>query len=482
MDSVRRILVVEDNLPQAQVLSMLLSEIGMEVVLAHDLNSAFQVTATSHIDIVMLDLTLPDGNGLEVVTRFVQHCPLLPVVVMTAMEGTALSSGAMQCGAEDYLVKGEVKLEDVERSLRYAVERKKQSNRLYESEQRLRKTIDNSYNAFLAFDSDLTLIEWNARAKELFGYTAAEVIGKKICDKILLDCSDGCISEELTKAVVARSSKLLDCRNELMAIRRGGTKFPVEVAFFLVEEGGKYTLCTFVTDISDRKAFEEHAAQFYSLVAHELKTPLASIKGVLSLMRADMLSAEEKNQLLVAGIDSCERLVLLINDLLELSKFEAGQMPLNKVECMSSVLVARAVSECSGMAKEKAVTIVVQETADYSMSIDIVRIIQVLVNLLSNALKYSPANSLVTVTTELTSENRVRFSISDQGAGISPQGIRKLFQKFQQVQEDAKVQKDGTGLGLAISKAIVEHHMGDIGVCSKLSEGTTFWFEIPLQS
>jgi signal transduction histidine kinase len=107
------------------------------------------------------------------------------------------------------------------------------------------------------------------------------------------------------------------------------------------------------------------------------------------------------------------------------------------------------------------------------------RIVQVLINLISNAVKYSPAGATVKVTCALATQRRVRFSVADLGPGIPQEGISKLFHKFQQVQSDTSIQQEGTGLGLAISKMIVSHHRGDIGVDSECGKGSTFWFELP---
>jgi PAS domain S-box-containing protein len=477
----RNILIVEDSFVQVQVLSMILEEIGMTFEVAHDMATALELIGTINFDAVMLDLTLPDSKGSETVVRVAQFQPTLPIVVMTASEGEEVSFQALQDGAEDYLLKGDVEQADVERSLRYAIERKKQSNRVYESQQSLRSTIENSYNAFLSVNEDLTIVEWNTSAEELFGYTSTEVIGKRLCDQIFA-ANDVVVSEELLNCFRGEESRLFGSRCELVAVHRSGKKFPAEVAFFAVKQGDKKTICSFVADITDRKEFEQHAAEFYSMVAHELRTPLTTIKGSMSLIVEKLVDPEEEAELLQIGIGSCERLISLINDLLEISKFEAGKMPLYKVAYHSSELISRAIAECSSSCKNAAITIVRVEKSNYELTVDPDRIVQVLINLLSNALKYSPNKSIVTLSCELTNENKVRFSITDQGPGIPPQGLSRLFQKFQQVQEDTSQQKEGTGLGLAITKAIVGHHKGDIGVSSTLGKGTTFWFELPAPS
>lgn len=474
--SKRNILIVEDSFVQVEMLSIILQDIGMTFEVARNMATALELIGTQKFDAVMLDLTLPDSKGSESVVCVAQCQPTLPIIVMTASEGE--ETRALQAGAEDYLLKGDVGPGDVERSLRYAIERKKQSNRVYESQQCLRSTIENSYNAFLSVNEDLTIAEWNSRAEEVFGYSATEVIGKCFCD-LLFANPDLVVSEELASCFRGEQSELLGRRCELVAVHRSGKRFPAEVAFFAVKQGERKTICSFVADITDRKEFEQHANEFYSMVAHELRTPLTSIKGSMSLIVEGLVDPQEEVEMLQIGIGSCERLISLINDLLEISKFEAGKMPLYKVASSSSDIIARAIAECSGATRDATIKIEKAESANYELNVDPDRIMQALINLLSNALKYSPSNSIVTLSCELTSENKVRFCISDQGPGITHQGISRLFQKFQQVQEDASQQKEGTGLGLAITKAIVGHHKGDIGVSSIVGEGTTFWFELP---
>lgn len=450
----------------------------MTVDVAHSLSAALDLMKKNHFAAIMLDLTLPDSKGLDTVVQVSRFQPTLPIVVLTATEGEDIGYLALQSGAQDYLVKGDADQKDVERSLRYAIERKKQSNRVLENEQRLRGTIENSYSAFLSVSEDLTLTEWNSRAEELFGYSANEVIGQKILDK-LFRTSGWSLVEELRNYFCGKESNIVGCRREVGGIHRSGKQFPAEVAFFAVKQGESRTLCSFVADITHRKEFERHTAEFYSLVAHELRTPLTSIRGAMSLLKAHVAEPEEEAELLESGMRSCERLVNLINDLLDLSKFEAGKMPLHKKVCSSTTLVSRAVQECHGFASDKGVSIETSVPVEFKLHADPDRIVQVLINLISNAVKYSPVGAAVNVSCKLAPQRRVHFSITDQGPGIPQDGVSKLFQKFQQVQADTNIQQEGTGLGLAISKMIVSHHRGDIGVDSEPGKGATFWFELP---
>jgi PAS domain S-box-containing protein len=471
------VLIIEDSLTQVALMTMHLAEIGMRSVAAHTLEDGLERIRKERFDALLLDLTLPDSSGLGTVTRVAQEQPMLPIVVMTALEGEEIGFQALQAGAEDFLMKGDVEPVDLKRSLRYAIERKRQSNLVYESANLLRQTIENSYNAFLSLDERLRILEWNSKAEELFGYAPTEVVGKNIVD-IIFPAGSSVVSSELFRYFQRLPTQLVGQRAELTARHRGGREFPVETAFFAVRMGERDSLCSFVSDITDRKAFEKHTSEFYSMVAHELRAPLTSIKGSISLILGDLVTKEEHDEFLTVCLNSCDRLIILINDLLQLSKFEAGKMPLKKTRCDIVDLVARTLSECRGQISANSLTIS-EKLEPASLSVDSDRIIQVLINLLSNASKYSPKNGTVRIDGQILG-SRYRISISDEGPGIPEVMLHKVFQKFQQLQDSESIQKEGTGLGLAISKAIINHHSGDIGVTSEPGCGTTFWFELPL--
>ncbi|MCC7531366.1 MAG: HAMP domain-containing histidine kinase, partial [Candidatus Melainabacteria bacterium] len=187
---------------------------------------------------------------------------------------------------------------------------------------------------------------------------------------------------------------------------------------------------------------------------------------------------EKAKGMVTIGRDSCDRLIRLIGDLLDLSKFEAGKMPLALKAVQAKSLVSRAASECEGTAANAQVKLLEECDEDCLILADGDRILQVLVNLLSNAFKFSPEGSTVTIRARQFGENRMRFSVKDQGPGIAKNDLEKLFQKFQQLHNSANA--EGTGLGLAICKAIAGQHMGDMGVSSVLGEGSEFWLELPI--
>lgn len=239
-------------------------------------------------------------------------------------------------------------------------------------------------------------------------------------------------------------------------------------------------ICGTVRDITRQKDAERRVNEFYSTVSHELRTPLTSIRGALGLLeggKAGELSARGK-QLVEMGRRECERLVRLINDILDVRKVEAGKLELKTENIRPSEKIQQILNTMHSYAHDRDVTLKSQIDCDTEVIADPDRFSQILTNLISNAVKYAPQYSDVLVSTRQKGD-MVRFSVTDTGAGISKDNQSKLFKLFQQVDSSDSRPKEGTGLGLAICKALVEQHGGTIGVDSEEGKGSTFWFDVP---
>jgi signal transduction histidine kinase/CHASE3 domain sensor protein len=252
----------------------------------------------------------------------------------------------------------------------------------------------------------------------------------------------------------------------------------------VVSESGKSDLGVIVfRDVTDRKMAERRITEFISTVSHELRTPLTSIKGALRIIEGGLAGqlSPRATELIRVASEETERLIRLVNDILDLRKIEEGKLELKFVDLPIDTLVTRAVEAVYGMTSETNI-VVDQGVGPVILKCDEDRILQVVVNLLSNALKFSPKGSTITLKTEMTEGGLLRLSIIDQGQGISPEDLKKLFGRFQQLDSSDTRQKGGSGLGLAISKGIVEQHRGKIGVDTDLGKGSTFWFELPVNA
>jgi PAS domain S-box-containing protein len=251
----------------------------------------------------------------------------------------------------------------------------------------------------------------------------------------------------------------------------------------MVDEKGNITgLCGVTNDITERKEGEKRVSEFYSTVSHELRTPLTSIRGALGLIEGGLAGeiSEKASKLIKIARGESDRLIRLINDILDIRKIDAGMLELKYDSIPAETLLQQSVDALEGTAEEAGVLLVSQVDATGLLNCDRDRIFQVLTNLISNAIKFSKRDSEVLVVLKPGNGNNFRFEVIDQGIGISLPDVQKLFVMFQQLDSSDSREKGGTGLGLAISKAIVEHHAGQIGVESEPGVGSKFWFEIPV--
>ena len=251
------------------------------------------------------------------------------------------------------------------------------------------------------------------------------------------------------------------------------------------EKGELVRVCGVARDINDRKEAERRVSEFYSTVSHELRSPLTSIRGSLGLIENGIVGDVSEQALTFVTIARTEsdRLIRLINNILDLRKIEAGKLELKLSEVVIDELVLDTVTAMQGFAAEAQVELASPAVEPVLMTIDKDLISQVLTNLLSNAIKFSPAAGKVWMTALASEDNvRMRFEVNDEGPGIPPSQAHKLFGKFQQLDSSDTRSKGGTGLGLAIAKAIVEQHHGHIGVDSTEGQGSTFWFDLPVRA
>jgi PAS domain S-box-containing protein len=237
-----------------------------------------------------------------------------------------------------------------------------------------------------------------------------------------------------------------------------------------------------IQDITEQKEIERLKTEFISVVSHELRTPLTSIRGSLGLILGSMADSVPQNvkTLLDIAHNNCERLIPLINDILDIDKMASGKMRFDVQEHSLARVASSAVEEMQPYAQKLNVTVALTPVdADLAVAVDETRLIQVLSNLISNAAKFSPPGSQVSVEAR-AADGRVRLFVRDTGPGI-PEAFRaRIFEKFSQADSSSTRRAGGTGLGLHITRQIVERMNGRVGFDSSVGTGTTFWVEFPL--
>lgn len=241
-----------------------------------------------------------------------------------------------------------------------------------------------------------------------------------------------------------------------------------------------------IEDITERKEAEaaRHEVErmkneFVSVVSHELRTPLTSIRGSLGLLAAGRMGqlSPQAQRMLGIAVSNTDRLVRLVNNILDIERLESGEITLDKQMCDVAAIMSAAADVMRPMAEKAGISLSVTPV-QAQMWADPDRITQVITNLLSNAIKYSPPKGTVWLTAEVRN-SEILFVVKDQGRGIPSDKLESIFQRFQQVDTSDAREKGGTGLGLAICLSIAKQHGGNVWVKSRLGEGSSFFFTVP---
>jgi len=333
--------------------------------------------------------------------------------------------------------------------------------------------------AMVITDKDGIIIWANPAFTTLTGYTVEEAIGQN--PRILKsEKHDASFYEDMWKTI--SSGKIW--HKELINRHKNGTCYPEEMTITPVfDSNGIITnYIAIKQDISKRKEVENMKSRFISMVSHELRTPLTSILGSLGLIKGGVVGElpSQAQQLLEIALRNSERLLNLINDILDIEKMEAGKMRFIFQPLDIKSLVEKCIEAMRSYAENYQVRFRIKETVNDSpmVNADPDRLIQVLSNLLSNAAKFSPTQSFVEISIE-RKDTYVYVLVTDHGPGIPEKFRPMIFEKFAQADSSDSRTKSGTGLGLSISKAIMDALHGVIGYTSEEGKGTTFYFGLP---
>jgi len=495
-----RVLLVEDNATDALVACDELAhatEVAFIVEPATRLQTALALLAGAVFDVVLLDLSLPDCDGLDTYLRLRAAAPEVPVVVLSHRADEALALQAVHAGAQDYLVKGGAEGLLV-RATRYAIERAHAALALRTSELRLAGVIESAMDAIISVDARQRIVLFNAAAERMFGYAAKAIMGQgleRLLPREYRARHQGHID---TFAATGISARTMGKFGQLNALRANGEEFPIEASISKVILDGQVLFTVILRDVTEGKlarmaliAAKEVAesanvakSQFLATMSHEIRTPLNIMKGMAYAMRGTGLAPKQEECL--ARIDAAgAHLLRIVSDVLDLAKIEAGKIQLEQVEINVGQIATDIVDMMRGNALLKNTHLAIEMQVAISPLLgDATRLRQALLNYLGNAIKFTASGTItVRVRAEQESERDalMRFEVHDTGIGVSAETATRLFSAFEQADNSDTRQHGGTGLGLVITKRLAELMGGSAGVESIPGGGSTFWFTALLQ-
>jgi PAS domain S-box-containing protein len=381
----------------------------------------------------------------------------------------AFACGAAERGSDGKVFQITGVVQDISemREAELALERK---------EQELRQ-ITNAVPAAITYVDKNERIQFSNKAmSQLMGLGPEQVVGKKLAE-VFSDKTYQFLRPHIQRALAGVEARY----ERTHEAGTGAVDLSVTYVPRFDEHGAPMGFYTLASDVTELKKLDRMKSEFVSTVSHELRTPLTSIRGSLGLLAGGVAGTlpDKARGLIEIARNNCERLVRLINDILDMEKIESGKMTFNLQPLDLMALVDQAMKANEGFAMHHGVRLqTVAQVYGARVSGDSDRLIQVLTNLISNACKFSPRDGSVDIAVSRRGE-RLRVEVIDHGPGISEEFRRRIFQKFSQSNASDAKEKGGTGLGLSISKAIVERLGGEIGFNSEPGQGSSFFFELP---
>jgi PAS domain S-box-containing protein len=372
------------------------------------------------------------------------------------------------------------------------------------SQAKLQAIVDTALDAVVRMDREGRIVGWNAQAEKIFGWTGDEVLGRDLDECIVPQRHRAAHRNGLARYERSGVGGVLDSRIETYALRRDGVEFPIELAITRVQlaASDEYEFCSFIRDISERREREQSLvaanvraeaanvakSEFLANMSHEIRTPMSAIIGMAYLALRTELSPKQQDY--VGKIHRAALSLLgIINDILDFSKIEAGKLDVEHIPfCLDDVL-ANVASVTSQNAADKHLEYLfhVPHAIPRMLVGDPLRLGQVLINLVNNAVKFTPAGELELSCTRLDDPSTdrfrdgfatLRFAVRDTGIGMSEKQQARLFRAFSQANGSTTREYGGTGLGLSISQQLVGLMGGRIVVASSPGKGSTFHFDL----
>ncbi|MEA2257916.1 MAG: hypothetical protein QOJ51_741 [Acidobacteriaceae bacterium] len=498
------ILIVDDRWENLLATEKILRHLDAGIFTANSGNEALSLVLRHRFAVVLLDVQMPGMDGFETAVLMQEHESMqgVPIIFVTAIsKEERYAIQAAEIGAVDYIFKpisSEILKSKVKVYLDLYVQREellKIQGTLEDTQTRLRTILDNVLDGIIMIDGSGIVISINPAVVNMFGYEAADIVGRNI--KMLMpEPNRGSHDGYLARYQSTGTTRAIGMGRELEGLTKAGLTFPMELTVSEVSFRGQRMFVGLVRDITERKRVEDMSGRakvaaeaanrtksdFLANMSHEIRTPLNAILGMTYLAQRANPTPRQQTYLTKIGIAG-QSLLGIVNDILDFSKIEAGKLEAEHIVFSLDDVLNNVVDIVGQKAEEKGIAIVCTVPRDVPRSLigDPLRLGQVLINLVHNAIKFSDKGEIgvrVAVQDGTLNEVRLAFSVRDHGIGMSAEQVANLFQSFNQADTSFTRKYGGTGLGLAISKQLCELMGGAISVESEVGKGSTFTFSV----
>ena len=474
-----KILIVDDEINAVRMLRGLLIPDGYNVLTAH--------SGAEALTVAMRDVMMPDMDGYEVCAKLRADLRLanVPILLLTALDDQESRIHGLEAGADDFISKPFDSFE-LRARLR-TITRLNRFRQLYEERARLEAAIAYAPYGVVLAELDGQILQRNAAFVRLLAPIATEIDNfySYLPAETALKLKQSIASDPIT---------LTPLETALNVALNPATV--VEISFALVPWEGRRIVHFVVRDLTEAKQFNEARqiaeaanqakSEFLASMSHELRTPLNVILGMAEILRKKTLGELNRDQQeSVASVEESGRYLLsLINDILDLSKIEAGMLQLDIQEAAVRDVVESSLRFVREAAHRKKITLESSYRQEILyLHVDARRLKQILVNLLANSVKFTPEGGHITIeVSQPIDRHQISFSVQDNGIGIDEKDLPKLFKSFQQIDSALNRKYAGTGLGLSLVKRMTEMHGGTVAVASKPGQGARFTITLPLQN